>query len=69
MKNLIQKLVKEEKGQGMTEYGLILGLIALAAVGIMVTVGDEIVKKFEDVVNKFRTPGDGAEPTTTTSGS
>jgi len=54
--NQIKRFVTEEKGQGMTEYGLILGLVALAAVGIMATMGDEIKGKFEDVIKDLRTP-------------
>ncbi|WP_102027452.1 Flp family type IVb pilin [Salirhabdus sp. Marseille-P4669] len=65
MKNLFKKLVKEEKGQGMTEYGLILGLIALAAVGVMVVFGDEIKNKFNEVITSFRNPV-AEDPATTT---
>ncbi|WP_102348665.1 Flp family type IVb pilin [Bacillus sp. Marseille-P3661] len=62
MMNQIKKFFKEEEGQGMTEYGLILGLIALAAVIAMTTMGGEISKKFEEITSKIT----GA---TTTSGS
>jgi pilus assembly protein Flp/PilA len=43
----MKRLFKEEKGQGMTEYGLILGLIALAAVLAMGFFGDAISDKFD----------------------
>lgn len=33
MFEMIKKLGREEKGQGMAEYGLILALVALALVG------------------------------------
>ncbi|THE10607.1 Flp family type IVb pilin [Bacillus timonensis] len=49
----IKQFFTEEKGQGMTEYGLILGLIALAAVGVMGFFGDEIKAKFEIVAEKL----------------
>lgn len=49
----IKQFISEEKGQGMTEYGLILGLIALAAVAAMTTFGDEIAKKFGEVTGKL----------------
>jgi pilus assembly protein Flp/PilA len=32
MARILKKLVKEEKGQGLVEYGLIIGLIGVAAV-------------------------------------
>lgn len=49
----IKQFFTEEKGQGMTEYGLILGLIALAAVGVMGFFGDEIAAKFKDVSERL----------------
>jgi pilus assembly protein Flp/PilA len=57
----IKQFFTEEKGQGMTEYGLILGLIALAAVGVMTIFGTEISNKFQAVVDQLtgKTP---AEP-------
>lgn len=53
MKQLLNKLVKEEKGQGMTEYGLILGLIAVVVVGAVTLMGGTIETKFEDVIKKL----------------
>ncbi|WP_251553645.1 Flp family type IVb pilin [Neobacillus muris] len=49
MMNQIKKFVKEEKGQGMTEYGLILGVIAVGAVVAITAFGDAIVDKLEEV--------------------
>jgi pilus assembly protein Flp/PilA len=46
MMNKFKRLVKDEQGQGMTEYGLVLGLIAIAVVGILVTLRDQIVSLF-----------------------
>ena len=43
-------LFKEEKGQGMTEYGLILGLIALGVIAALFTMGDVIYDKFEEII-------------------
>jgi pilus assembly protein Flp/PilA len=40
---------EELEGQGMVEYGLILVLVAVAAVVAMGLLGDEIVAVFEDV--------------------
>jgi pilus assembly protein Flp/PilA len=44
-------LVKEEQGQGMTEYGLVLGLIAVAVVGILVALRTQIVALFNKANN------------------
>ncbi|MBY6037453.1 Flp family type IVb pilin [Fictibacillus nanhaiensis] len=48
MKNKLMGLIKEEQGQGMTEYGLVLGLIAVAAVGALALLRTEIVEMFTD---------------------
>lgn len=50
MLNKLRGLVVEEKGQGMTEYGLVLGIIAIAVVGIIITLRDEIVAIYNEAV-------------------
>jgi len=42
MKNLLARLWKEEEGQDLTEYGLLLVLIALAAIPMMQKLGSAI---------------------------
>jgi pilus assembly protein Flp/PilA len=62
MKNKLMGLIKEEQGQGMTEYGLVLGLIAVAAVAALVTLRGEIVTMYKNVVEAVTgagTTGDG----------
>lgn len=39
-------LFNEESGQGMVEYGLILALVALAAITVLATVGGKIKSTF-----------------------
>jgi pilus assembly protein Flp/PilA len=51
-------LLKEEEGQGMTEYGLVLGLIAVAVVATLVFLRGEIVKIFDDVKTAITSRGD-----------
>ncbi|GHH96689.1 Flp family type IVb pilin [Neobacillus kokaensis] len=60
IKEKLKELLSAEEGQGMTEYGLILGLIALAAVGAMIAFGDKISALFEKVTGKL--PGDTTPP-------
>lgn len=43
----LQGLLMEEEGQGMTEYGLVLGLIAVAVVAALVAMREQIVNLFE----------------------
>jgi pilus assembly protein Flp/PilA len=53
----IKSLFVEEQGQGMTEYGLILGLIALAVVAVLITMGDKIKAIFTDANTKLNVSG------------
>ena len=48
-------LLKEEEGQGMTEYGLILGVIVVIAVGVMFAFGDKITAIFTRTGEKLDT--------------
>lgn len=58
---ILKRLVKEEKGQGMAEYGLILALVAVAVIAALVLLGPAIAAKFEEVTDKIKTakPDDG----------
>lgn len=46
---LIKKLYVEEEGQGLVEYALIIGLIALAVMAALGPVGDIIKVKFNEI--------------------
>ena len=50
MKNFMSFL-KDEDGQGMVEYALIIGAIAIAAVVVLVAMGPKIKNKLEGVNN------------------
>ena len=43
-------IMRDENGQGMVEYGLILGLIAVAAIAAIVLLGPKI-KGYFDAAN------------------
>lgn len=43
------KFFKDEEGQGMVEYGLLLGLIAIAVIAVLVVLGPRIANMFGDV--------------------
>jgi len=47
----IKAILKDESGQGMVEYGLILGLIAVAAVAVLVLLGPKIRNMFATASN------------------
>ncbi len=46
MMELLKRLWQEEEGQDLTEYALLLVLIALAAVAVMGTLGNSINNAF-----------------------
>ena len=46
MKNLVVRLWKEEQGQDLTEYGLLLVLVAMAAIASMQTFASAISTVF-----------------------
>ncbi len=47
-------MVKNEKGQGMVEYGLILALIAVVVIGVMTTMGTNLQAMFTNVAGKIK---------------
>jgi pilus assembly protein Flp/PilA len=46
MMKKMRALFTEEEGQGMTEYGLVLGIIAVAVVAILVAMRGQITTLF-----------------------
>ncbi len=42
----LKMILKDESGQGMVEYGLILGLVAVAAVAALLLLGPKISALF-----------------------
>lgn len=49
-----RKVLLSEKGQGLAEYGLIIALIAVAAIVAMRFLGESIAKKFNDVKDEIQ---------------
>jgi len=41
-----------EEGQGMVEYGLIVGLIAIIVIAVFVALGPQITRLFTDVIDE-----------------
>jgi pilus assembly protein Flp/PilA len=59
MKNTLMNLVKDEEGQALTEYGLILGLIAVVCVGMLGLMGDRINGLLDTITKAL--PAGGAQ--------
>lgn len=49
MKAKLMGLIKDEEGQGMVEYGLIIGLVSVVAIVALVAMGPQIVILFNRV--------------------
>ncbi|MBV9439298.1 MAG: Flp family type IVb pilin [Candidatus Eremiobacteraeota bacterium] len=47
----VKAVLSDEQGQGLAEYGIILGLIAAACVAILVTMGGNIQTVLTNVAN------------------
>lgn len=56
---MLKKLYKDEKGQALSEYGLILALIALAVIAAITTLGDNIKGLFDKVATEISGAGKG----------
>jgi pilus assembly protein Flp/PilA len=55
MKNLLKRLWREEEGQDLVEYGLLLALLALAAVTTMGTLANAIKNVFTSAASNMAT--------------
>ena len=60
LRSIVQHLIavfgpasEEEEGQALTEYGLILALIAIAAIGALVIVGGLLTDVFEEIQQRL----------------
>ena len=53
---MLRAAVREQRGAAMAEYGLLLALIALAAIGALVVFGEEITGVFNDATEAIQDP-------------
>jgi len=53
MMKLLKKLFKEEEGQALTEYGLLVGLIAVGVIALIATLGDQLATVFTTITTKL----------------
>ena len=49
MKNLFNRFVREDAGQDLIEYGLLIGIITLACIVSIKAIGTKVAKYFSDV--------------------
>jgi len=57
MKNRFISLVKKEEGQGMVEYALLVGLIAVVVIAVLVLLGPAIAAKFQQIIDAIKGTG------------
>lgn len=60
MMKMLSRLWKDESGQGMVEYGLIIALVAVAVIAVLTLMGGQLKDFFQIVVDKLS----GAKPAT-----
>lgn len=53
MLNIAKRLWREEEGQGMVEYGLILALVSIVAILALTNMGDAVKAKFNEVITEL----------------
>ena len=54
MINHIGATLRNEKGQGMVEYALLIGLVAIVVIAVLVLLGPAISDKFQDIINALK---------------
>jgi pilus assembly protein Flp/PilA len=48
--------MKDEQGQGMVEYGLIIALVAVVAIAGLILLGPKIKTLFQNIAGNLNTP-------------
>lgn len=51
--NYLKSLIRDERGQGMVEYGLILALIAIVVIGAVTGIGNQLLAKFNEILTNL----------------
>lgn len=51
LRSIKDMITADEDGQGMVEYGLIVGLIAIIVIAVFVALGPQIQSMFTDVAS------------------
>ena len=59
---MLRKWFKDEEGQGMVEYGLIIGLIAVVVIVALVALGPKIRDMFDQVNDELDKAAAGGTP-------
>jgi pilus assembly protein Flp/PilA len=49
MENLFNRFVREEEGQDLIEYGLLIGIITVATIASIILIGPKVATYFADL--------------------
>ena len=49
MQNLIARFVRDDEGQDLIEYGLLIGIITVGAIAAILAIGPKVQSYFEDL--------------------
>jgi pilus assembly protein Flp/PilA len=52
---MLERLIREEEGQTLVEYGLLISLIALVVIAILSILGNRIKNSFNSAANAMDT--------------
>lgn len=63
MFNLVKRLLIEEEGQGMTEYALVLGVIAIGTIALITAFSGQVKTAWTNIKNNL---GSAVETNTAT---
>lgn len=55
MLGLLKRLLKEEEGQAMSEYGLVLGIIAVGVIVALTALRDQLKTLFDTIKTNLTT--------------
>lgn len=51
---MISKFLRDERGVTLVEYGLLVGLISVVAIGAITSVGNSVKALFQNVANRLQ---------------
>ncbi len=54
MSQLFSSFLKDDEGQGLVEYALLLALIAIVAIAAITSVGEKVTTTFEFIAKKLK---------------
>lgn len=50
---MMQRAVANEKGQALSEYGVILGIVLVAVIAVLGLFGDALVGVFDNIIDSL----------------